>query len=292
MGETARWTRFDDGCHSLDLLTASYRRHAFTRHSHVTYAIGVVTRGEEQFHYRGALRRAGVGSLAILEPDEPHDGMAARPEGWTYRVLYPTEELLFDGRSGRAAFREPIVEDPRTVYLVRSAHEELTAGADPLAAHSKLVWAFAAVIERHGTAHPRPGGPRAARPRPVGPRAADPAAVRKVAEIRDRLLADLRCAPSLRELAAGVELSPYHMLRVFRDATGFPPHAWLVLERVCHARHLLAAGRTPVEVAGAAGFADQAHLTRWFKRVTGVTPAAFRNSVQDATRPARVQSGA
>ncbi|GAA4245912.1 AraC family transcriptional regulator [Dactylosporangium darangshiense] len=273
MGETAAWTRVDDGRHALDLLTASYRRHRFTRHSHATYAIGVVTCGEEEFHYRGELRRAGVGSLAILEPGEPHDGQAARPDGWAYRVLYPSEGMLFDGRE-RAGFREPIVTDPRSVHLVRAAHEELTAGVDPLAAHSRLVWAFEAVIQRHGDLRPSPGGPRAS----------DAAATRKVAEIRDRLLADLRCAPSLRELAAGVELSPFHMLRVFREATGFPPHAWLVLERVCHARHLLAAGRSPAEVAGATGFADQAHLTRWFKRVTGVTPAAFRNSVQDAAR--------
>jgi AraC-like DNA-binding protein len=276
MSESAQWSRVDDGRHALDLLTASYRRHQFARHSHATFAIGVVTCGEEQLHYRGELRRAGVGSLAILEPGEPHDGMAARPEGWAYRVLYPTEAMLFDGRT-RRAFREPIVTDPRSVHLVRSAHEELTAGLDPLAAHSKLAWAFEAVIERHGR-------PAVLGPAPGGPRASDAAAARKVAEIRDRLLADLRCPPSLRELAAGVELSPFHMLRMFREATGFPPHAWLVLERVCHARHLLAAGRNPAEVAGAAGFADQAHLTRWFKRVTGVTPAAFRNSVQDGGR--------
>lgn len=282
MSETAVWTRVDDGRHPLDLLTACYRRHAFARHSHVTYAIGVVTSGEEQFHYRGELRRAGVGSLAILEPDEPHDGMAARPEGWAYRVLYPSEAMLFDGRAERAAFREPIVTDPHSVHLVRSAHEELTAGADPLAAQSKLVWAFEALIQRHGALRPVPGGPRAG----------DPAAARKVAEIRDRLLAEMRCAPSLRELAAGVELSPFHLLRVFRAATGFPPHAWLVLERVCAARHLLAAGRAPAEVAGAVGFADQAHLTRWFKRVTGVTPAAFRNSVQDRRPAGGVQSQA
>ncbi|GAA2354495.1 AraC family transcriptional regulator [Dactylosporangium salmoneum] len=286
MGESAQWSRFDDGRHALDLLTASYRRHQFTRHSHVTYAIGVVTRGEEQFHYRGELRRSGVGSLAVLEPDEPHDGMAAHPEGWAYRVLYPTAEMLFDGlgdaRRHAVGFRDPIITDPRSVHLVRAAHEELTAARDPLAAHSRLVWAFEAVIQRHGSL--RPADP--------GMRASDPAAARKVAEIRDRLLADLRCPPSLRELAAGVELSPFHMLRVFRAATGFPPHAWLVLERVCHARALLAAGRTPAEVSAATGFADQAHLTRWFKRVTGVTPAAFRNSVQDATRPPAVESGA
>ncbi|MFI5908970.1 helix-turn-helix domain-containing protein [Dactylosporangium sp. NPDC051541] len=287
MAESAEWTRVDDGRHALDLLTASYRRHQFVRHSHATYAIGVVTCGEEQFHYRGALRRAGVGSLAILEPGEPHDGMGVRPEGWAYRVLYPSESLLFEGHPERAHFREPVVTDPRSVHLIRAAHVELTSGVDPLAAQSRLAWAFAAVIQRHGErrSEGRGGGER-------GLKAADAAALRKVDAIRDRLLANLRCAPSLRELAAGVELSPYHMLRVFREATGFPPHAWLVLERVCHARHLLAAGRSPADVAGVVGFADQAHLTRWFKRVTGVTPGAFRNSVQDRRRPAGVESGA
>jgi len=276
--ESARWTRVDDGRFQLDLLTASYRRHAFTRHSHATFAIGVTTRGEEQFQYRGELRRAGVGSLAILEPGEPHDGRSADADGWAYRVLYPSEALLLDGGAARPSFPDPIVHDPWTVRLIRSAHEELTAGPDPLAAHSKLAWAFAAVIARHG----RTTAAGAGAPQPL--RAGDAAATRKVAEIRDRLMADLRCAPSLRELAAGVELSPFHMLRVFRDATGFPPHTWLVLERVCRARHLLAAGQSPAEVGSAVGFADQAHLTRWFKRVTGVTPAAFRNSVQDLGR--------
>jgi AraC-like DNA-binding protein len=81
-----------------------------------------------------------------------------------------------------------------------------------------------------------------------------------------------------------VELSPYHLLRVFKDATGFPPHTWLVLERICRARRLLAAGASPAHVSTAVGFADQAHLTRWFKRVTGVTPAVYRKSVQDPVR--------
>jgi AraC-like DNA-binding protein len=279
MTDSARWTRVDDGRFQVDLLTADYRRHAFARHSHATFAVGVVVCGVEQFHYRGALHRAGVGSLAILEPGEPHDGQAADPSGWAYRVFYPPADLLFEG-AAPAHFAEAVVHDPRSVHLIRAAHEELTAGADRFAAQSKLAWAFAAVVHRHGSGGMSgPSGPGGT----VLP-ARDAAAVRKVAEIRDRLTADLRCAPSLRELAAGVELSPFHMLRVFRAATGFPPHTWLVLERVCRARQLLAAGLAPAQVASGVGFADQAHLTRWFKRVTGVTPAAFRNAVQDPVR--------
>lgn len=45
---------------------------------------------------------------------------------------------------------------------------------------------------------------------------------------------------------------------------------------------LLESGLRPAEVAGLVGFADQAHLTRWFRRVLGVTPAAYRASVLPA----------
>jgi transcriptional regulator GlxA family with amidase domain len=65
---------------------------------------------------------------------------------------------------------------------------------------------------------------------------------------------------------------------------GMPPYAWLAQHRVHRARGLLDSGRKPAEVASMVGFADQAHLTRWFRRVLGVTPAAYRNSVQDGRR--------
>jgi transcriptional regulator GlxA family with amidase domain len=65
---------------------------------------------------------------------------------------------------------------------------------------------------------------------------------------------------------------------------GIPPYAWLAQYRVNRARGLLESGLKPAEVAALVGFADQAHLTRWFRRVLGVTPAAYRNSVQDRRR--------
>ncbi|GAB3689101.1 helix-turn-helix domain-containing protein [Saccharopolyspora tripterygii] len=37
-------------------------------------------------------------------------------------------------------------------------------------------------------------------------------------------------------------------------------------------------GRTPAEAAAEAGFADQSHLTRWFRRYYAITPARFRDA--------------
>ncbi|CAM5537911.1 AraC family transcriptional regulator OS=Streptomyces fumanus OX=67302 GN=GCM10018772_29740 PE=4 SV=1 [Streptomyces fumanus] len=48
--------------------------------------------------------------------------------------------------------------------------------------------------------------------------------------------------------------------------------------RVERARQLLLAGRAPADVATATGFYDQAHLTRHFKRLVGVTPGRYRTS--------------
>ena len=96
-------------------------------------------------------------------------------------------------------------------------------------------------------------------------------------------LADqLSCPPALAQIAAEAGLSRYQLVRSFRAEVGMPPYAWLAQHRVARARVLLEQGCRPAEAATLTGFADQAHLTRWFGRVVGVTPGIYRNSVQDS----------
>jgi AraC-like DNA-binding protein len=59
---------------------------------------------------------------------------------------------------------------------------------------------------------------------------------------------------------------------------GMPPHTYLNHLRVRQARVLLEAGVAPAEVAARTGFADQAHLSRHFKRVVGVPPGSFQRA--------------
>ncbi|HEV8645206.1 MAG TPA: AraC family transcriptional regulator [Burkholderiales bacterium] len=84
---------------------------------------------------------------------------------------------------------------------------------------------------------------------------------------------------SLSDIAAAAHLSPFHLSRIFKKATGVTPHQYLLQVRVNSARSLLTAGagdRSLAEVATAVGFADQSHLTRHFKRMLGVTPKQLR----------------
>jgi AraC family transcriptional regulator len=83
----------------------------------------------------------------------------------------------------------------------------------------------------------------------------------------------------LAQIAASAHLSPFHLSRLFKKATGRTPHQYLIEVRVNSARALLTAGagaRSLADVAAAVGFADQSHLTRHFKRVLGVTPKQLR----------------
>jgi AraC-like DNA-binding protein len=73
-----------------------------------------------------------------------------------------------------------------------------------------------------------------------------------------------------------VQLSPFHLLRVFRAAVGLPPHAYQIQLRVARAKELLRAGMPIAAVAVEVGFVDQSHLTRHFKRLVGVPPGRYR----------------
>jgi AraC-like DNA-binding protein len=254
---------------ALDLLTARFDRHTYAPHAHAEYTVGVTVGGLEAIAYRGGRIVSGPGSIVVLEPGEMHTGGPASCEGYAYQALYAAPELLTDGTRGAGLphFREPVIDDPSLAAALRAAHTDLARCPDPLEAESRLPWLLAALAGRHSTA-----------------RAADdavPGADRVARAVRDRLADELHAPPSLAALAADLGLSRYQLLRAFRTTMGIPPYAWLAQYRVTRARALLETGLRPAEVAGLVGFADQAHLTRWFRRVLGVTPAAYRNSVQD-----------
>jgi transcriptional regulator GlxA family with amidase domain len=77
-------------------------------------------------------------------------------------------------------------------------------------------------------------------------------------------------------------LSSDHFGEVFRAALGCTPHQYLVGCRLRHARQLIASEghrRSLAEIAWAAGFADQAHLTRHFQRAFGQSPGQWREQI-------------
>jgi AraC family transcriptional regulator len=94
---------------------------------------------------------------------------------------------------------------------------------------------------------------------------------RVVAYVEEHLDRDL----SLARLADVAGVSASHLKTLFRRSTGLPVHEYVVRRRVERAKALLLRGELPIsQVAFAAGFAHQSHMSRWMRRVLGVTPAS------------------
>jgi AraC-like DNA-binding protein len=82
---------------------------------------------------------------------------------------------------------------------------------------------------------------------------------------------------SLNILARAAGMSSSNFSREFRRRFGRPPHRYLVQMRVERAKRLLSDGVSIAEVATACGFADQSHLNRHFRQLTGTTAGRYFN---------------
>lgn len=102
---------------------------------------------------------------------------------------------------------------------------------------------------------------------------------RDLAKATELMEANLDGGISLEELALACGLSTGHFARAFKQSLGIPPHRWFLHRRVEHAKNYLIHSKlTLSEIAIVCGFADQAHLTRVFRAITGLTPRAWRTN--------------
>ena len=274
----ADWSRYwRSATEPLEAMHARFHGNVYHRHSHDTYSFGVTESGAQSFTCRHAAHTSAAGMVMAFNPDDPHDGHAASDRGFSYRMIHIGPALVtgvlsdITGRpAGRPLFARPVVRDPGLAQALRRLHIALTGQASPLERGERLTAAIAAAA-RVAAGCP----PGLAKPGP-GPRGAG--VDRTAGLVRDFLDAHYAAPVTGDELAAAAGRSRYAAYRAFRAAWGLAPSEYQRLLRLRAARQYLASGMPPADAAIAAGFADQAHLTRWFRRCYGITPAEFRRA--------------
>jgi AraC-like DNA-binding protein len=251
----------------VELMHARFVRHAYARHSHDTFAIGVTEVGTEDVGFANGDRVVGPGGVVLINPGEVHTGRGVTQGRWGYSAVYVTADVVRDvaAEAGltadEPAFGQGIAYDREVGRALLAAHRAAGSG-DALASSGLTETALARLLLRYAA----PSGRRT-------PRAAGERAVRAAGAALAERMAE---PPSLTELAELAGTGKFALLRAFHAEHGLPPYRYLDQLRVREAQRLLAAGRPPAEVAATVGYVDQAHLTRNFRRIVGLSPGAYR----------------
>ena len=264
----ARMWRADD-LGGLELLRATVSEFAFRPHAHEEFFIALTEGGLATPTYRGDTHVVGPGDLIVLNPEEAHAGGPPAERSWTYRALYPRPDLMreimaeFPGDSPTMPeFRRDVVRDREVAARLRRFHWlSESPESSMLERQAHLAEALVLLVSRHA-APPQ-------EPRPPGRER------RAVRLSREYLEEHAEENVALEALARFAGLSAFHLCRIFRETVGMTPHAYQTQVRVRRAKSLLRAGLPITLVAAEAGFYDQAHLTRHFKRIVGLTPGRY-----------------
>lgn len=237
-------------------------------HVHADFQISVELTGCVDYHLGRQRLRVGRGQVVIIPPGVRHamtDPGPRHPFGAFRLMFIPATMIAQLGVSpmdlmGGAC----LIKSPRFAADFLHYHQTSERGGPRLGQDEQLAsWLHRVTREL--------GRPPAPSPR----RLTSADSGQRLDRVRSRLLDDLRANPSLPELAASVGLTPTELSRGFRSRFGLPPHRFLLTARIDRAKRMLAKG-TPINmVAVATGFADQAHLTRQFKRLAQVTPGRY-----------------
>ena len=261
-----RHPRFRD----LGLLKARFTRHRYDRHTHPTYVIALITEGCERIRIGNRDVVAPAGTVAVVNPEEWHDGEAGAEEGWAYRTFYPSVSLLTDvarelGQDQEPFFSPTPIADDKLAQALTAAHQGATS-EDTVSAETSMLVALRHLIVGHGNwgEHPEQIEKSGSR--------------RRLSLYEDVIVRDLASELGLQRLADAAGVTRFQVIRDFKKAAGLTPGAFIRDRRMRRARFLIEQGSSLADAAFEAGFSDQSHLSRTCRATHGMTPGMFKNT--------------
>jgi AraC-like DNA-binding protein len=253
----------------VTMMTARFVEHSFAPHFHEELMIGIISEGVKTFRRDRLDHSAPPGTVSIVNPGDVHTGRRLDGDQLVYRALYipwnSVEQVLRDAerQNVRVGFKQAVVTDPPLFRALSDYCDALSNAELRLERETRLRHAVLTLFDRHALkteTRERSGNPAVA------------------LRVHDWLHARRFGSPSIAELANDLGMSSYHLIRTFQKHFGIPPHSYLIQLKIEDAKRSLSTGVAAATVAAQVGFADQAHMTRHFKRAVGVAPARFQRA--------------
>ena len=258
-----RWdsTFFQD----LFLFVSTEHDLVYANHLHDSMEVMWILAGECQLFYRGRRFLLRTGDAVAVAPGEVHAGGACKEAPFVFASLHVPRRLLeslldSDHRDRVGGMPVTFLDGRRAEHL----YCQLIGGLPSTATLSDQATCLRdALCSMSGTA------PEAA----LSAARSDHPAVRRV---RASVANSESAALDVSAVAEEFGLHPHYLISLFKDAVGLPPHQYQIAQRIDCARRLLDDELSLSSVASTAGFSDQSHFNRFFKRAYAMTPGAYR----------------
>lgn len=236
---------------------------SFSPHRHDTYTLAVTVAGVQMFNYRGETRQSLPGQVLILHPDEVHDGFCQDEAGFSYRAAYipPAHIQAVIGQQDLPFVADSVWTHPALVASALTMIIDCAGDADPAAYEDALYDLGQAMIVAAG--------------KTTKMTTADRSAVMRARAFLESAVVD---GARLDELEAASGCDRWQLSRDFRAVLGTSPYRYLQHRRIDLAKHLMREGATLADAAHGAGFADQSHFSRTFRKTVGLAPKAWLRS--------------
>lgn len=248
------------------------RKTCYAPHSHTQWSLGAITQGSNTFVYRNTQFRVHAGTLVMMDPDAIHACNPIDNKPWGYQMLYVDARWLTDLR-----YQAGLLDSPHWRNIPNATLTDARWYAGYLKMTDCLVNPECTLLEKQSllteylTALMRS---LAQKPAPPLPKPTE--RLKEMADyLRDHAADDI----SLETLCLRFGYSAGHLIRAFKQYSGFTPHGYLINCRIQLGQLELKDGQPIAEAALKAGFSDQPHFQRTFKRLVAATPDQYRRTL-------------
>jgi len=241
----------------LELLYAKHHTQDFPFHTHNSFNITLVL--EQSFTTRLSDHEymASPGAIVITNPVEVHATICDNKSGSSFFTFYVSPDVLTTLNSKRPVlFYNKIISDQHLFRQLQAiSREDYTSGNN---IEKKLVHTLQQLVSGYANDTNTPDNKK---------------------RLFHSFLEETDLEKfSLENTASKFGLDKYKFLRLFKQETGLTPNNYIILKRIEKCKELLLTQDDLLDIAIQTGFYDATHLCKYFKKITGITPLAYRQA--------------